>query len=68
MALSHLQLLDFFILKIIFTCTHIDLENKHVLLEQNFLITSKDEHEDLKAIDFGLSNFVKPGVFHMAYW
>ena len=49
-------------------CTRTDLENKHVLVEQNFLFNSKDEHADLKAIDFGLSDFVKPGVFHMAYW
>ena len=49
-------------------CTHADIENKHVLLEQNFLFTSKDEHVDLKAIDFGLSDFVNPSVFHMEYW
>ena len=47
---------------------HTDLENKHVLVEQNFLFTSNDEHVDFKAIDFGLLDFVKPGVFHMAYW
>ena len=57
-----------FILKIIFTCTHTDLEYTHVLLEQNFLFTSKDEHADLKAMNFGLLEFVKPGVFHMAFW
>jgi len=29
---------------------------------QNFLFTSKDENSHLKAIDFGLSDFVKPGI------
>jgi len=29
---------------------------------QNFLFTSKDENAHLKAIDFGLSDFVKPGI------
>ncbi|KAH9695686.1 CDPK-related kinase 5 [Citrus sinensis] len=29
-------------------------------LEQNFLYTSKDESSQLKAIDFGLSDFVRP--------
>lgn len=28
---------------------------------QNFLFTTKDEHAQLKAIDFGLSDFIKPG-------
>ncbi len=30
-------------------------------LLQNFLFTSKDENSPLKAIDFGLSDYVKPG-------
>ncbi|KAG5528880.1 hypothetical protein RHGRI_029517 [Rhododendron griersonianum] len=30
------------------------------LLDQNFLFTSKEENSPLKAIDFGLSDFVKP--------
>ncbi|KAJ9170728.1 hypothetical protein P3X46_018816 [Hevea brasiliensis] len=30
------------------------------LLDQNFLFTSKDENSLLKAIDFGLSDFVRP--------
>uniref|UniRef100_A0A2C9UVD3 non-specific serine/threonine protein kinase n=1 Tax=Manihot esculenta TaxID=3983 RepID=A0A2C9UVD3_MANES len=30
------------------------------LLDQNFLFTSKDENSQLKAIDFGLSDFVRP--------
>jgi hypothetical protein len=29
---------------------------------QNFLFTTKDEHAQLKAIDFGLSDFIKPGT------
>lgn len=29
---------------------------------QNFLYASKDENAELKAIDFGLSDFVKPGL------
>lgn len=28
---------------------------------QNFLFTSKDDKSTLKAIDFGLSDYVKPG-------
>lgn len=28
---------------------------------QNFLFVSKDEDSTLKAIDFGLSDYVKPG-------
>ncbi|KAF8769368.1 hypothetical protein HU200_006890 [Digitaria exilis] len=31
------------------------------LKPENFLFTSKDENSHLKAIDFGLSDFVKPG-------
>jgi len=30
---------------------------------QNFLFSTKDENSELKAIDFGLSDFVKPGMF-----
>jgi len=30
------------------------------LKPENFLFTSKDEHAELKAINFGLSDFVKP--------
>lgn len=33
-----------------------------LLLCQNFLFTSKEETSLLKAIDFGLSDFVKPGL------
>lgn len=32
---------------------------------QNFLYTSKEDHSLLKAIDFGLSDFVKPGLFSL---
>uniref|UniRef100_A0A6N2KX10 Protein kinase domain-containing protein n=1 Tax=Salix viminalis TaxID=40686 RepID=A0A6N2KX10_SALVM len=32
------------------------------LKPENFLFTSKDEDSQLKAIDFGLSDFVKPGL------
>ena len=33
---------------------------------QNFLFTTKEEHAQLKAIDFGLSDFIKPGeLFHL---
>ncbi|KAK6160758.1 hypothetical protein DH2020_004139 [Rehmannia glutinosa] len=31
-----------------------------LLLDQNFLFTSKEENSSLKVIDFGLSDFVKP--------
>ncbi|XP_020978629.1 CDPK-related kinase 5 isoform X2 [Arachis ipaensis] len=31
------------------------------LKPENFLFTSKDDNSELKAIDFGLSDFVKPG-------
>lgn len=34
-----------------------------MLFDQNFLFTSKDESSQLKAIDFGLSDFVKPGAY-----
>ncbi|KAH9656205.1 CDPK-related kinase 5 [Citrus sinensis] len=41
-----------------------DLDNVYIVmdyfLEQNFLYTSKDESSQLKAIDFGLSDFVRP--------
>ncbi|KAL2943121.1 CDPK-related kinase 5 [Bienertia sinuspersici] len=45
------------------------------LKPENFLFTSKDEDSSLKAIDFGLSDFVKPGsayyvapeVLHRSY-
>ena len=29
---------------------------------QNFLFTTKDDNAQLKAIDFGLSDFVRPGT------
>lgn len=32
-----------------------------VFLSQNFLFSTKDEASPLKAIDFGLSDYVKPG-------
>jgi hypothetical protein len=35
---------------------------------QNFLFTTKDEHAQLKAIDFGLSDFIKPGEFCNFYF
>jgi serine/threonine protein kinase len=28
---------------------------------KNFLFTTKDEHAPMKAIDFGLSDFIRPG-------
>ncbi|KVI03435.1 hypothetical protein Ccrd_018271 [Cynara cardunculus var. scolymus] len=39
------------------------------LKPENFLFTSKDEHSLLKAIDFGLSDYVKPApeVLHRSY-
>lgn len=37
--------------------------NDGLFLGQNFLFTSKEENSELKAIDFGLSDFVKPGIF-----
>lgn len=37
------------------------LSNPSELLDQNFLFTSKEENSQLKAIDFGLSDFVMPG-------
>ncbi|RZR95337.1 hypothetical protein BHM03_00024171 [Ensete ventricosum] len=41
---------------------HRDLKPECLLsFPQNFLFTSKDENSQLKAIDFGLSDFVKPG-------
>lgn len=33
----------------------------YMFLGQNFLFTSADENSQLKVIDFGLSDFVKPG-------
>lgn len=43
------------------------VSNCRVLLDQNFLFTSKEEDSTLKAIDFGLSDFVKPGVFYLLH-
>lgn len=31
------------------------------VVEQNFLFTSRSEDADMKLIDFGLSDFVRPG-------
>lgn len=39
----------------------IPLRLKIDFMLQNFLFTSKDENSTLKAIDFGLSDYVKPG-------
>ncbi|KAH9695692.1 CDPK-related kinase 5 [Citrus sinensis] len=36
------------------------------LKPENFLYTSKDESSQLKAIDFGLSDFVRPGLCYLA--
>jgi len=36
-----------------------------IILLQNFLFTTKEDNSTLKAIDFGLSDYVKPGQF---YW
>ena len=43
---------------------YIQLHNTKLsfLCKQNFLYTSKDDNSTLKAIDFGLSDFVKPGL------
>lgn len=38
------------------------------LMDQNFLFTSKDEDSSLKAIDFGLSDFVKPGLYFISVY
>lgn len=32
-----------------------------VLILQNFLFTSRSEDADMKLIDFGLSDFIRPG-------
>ena len=37
------------------------------LLDQNFLFVSRDEQSQLKAIDFGLSDFFKPGLLSLSY-
>jgi hypothetical protein len=37
-------------------------------LLQNFLFSSEDENSTLKAIDFGLSDYVKPGLtYYLCY-
>ena len=41
--------------------------NDGSFLDQNFLFTSKEENSELKAIDFGLSDFVKPGILESFY-
>lgn len=41
---------------------YLDHSNFCLLFVQNFLFVSKDEDSSLKAIDFGLSDFVKPGL------
>ncbi|XP_039010301.1 CDPK-related kinase 5 isoform X1 [Hibiscus syriacus] len=38
------------------------------LKPENFLFTSKDENSQLKAIDFGLSDFVKPGLYSIFFY
>lgn len=43
------------------------LAKQNLLVDQNFLFTSKDEDSLLKAIDFGLSDFVKPGFPWFSY-
>jgi len=54
--LHNLILLVFFIVYFIMT------SKNYNTFFQNFLFTSKDENSHLKAIDFGLSDFVKPGI------
>ena len=34
---------------------------------QNFLYASKDDNSPLKVIDFGLSDFVRPGELYLLY-
>lgn len=52
-----------YILKLEFFFADVIMVSKmQYLFFQNFLFTSKDENSHLKAIDFGLSDFVKPGM------
>lgn len=37
-------------------------------LPQNFLFSSEDENSTLKAIDFGLSDYVKPGLAYCLHY
>jgi hypothetical protein len=32
------------------------------VVKQNFLFSTKDEHSPMKIIDFGLSDFIRPGI------
>jgi hypothetical protein len=57
--------LSYFLPRIIYfvSCYIVLLLIKKVgFLLQNFLFSSEDENSTLKAIDFGLSDYVKPGL------
>lgn len=38
------------------------LDCSHDFILQNFLFTTKDENAPMKIIDFGLSDFIRPGA------
>ncbi|KAG6472547.1 hypothetical protein ZIOFF_070013 [Zingiber officinale] len=45
---------------------HCDLKPEEQL--RHFLFTTRDENAQMKLIDFGLSNFVKPGEHCLVAW
>lgn len=62
----HLLLVKFTAISLLLSCFYFMILSKcSCLLDQNFLFTTEDENSVLKAIDFGLSDFVKPGFMSL---
>ena len=64
--LPHTWLVKFTSISLLFSCFYFMILSKcSYLMDQNFLFTTKDENSVLKAIDFGLSDFVRPGFMSL---
>ncbi|KAK7273027.1 hypothetical protein RIF29_14073 [Crotalaria pallida] len=46
---------------VVVSCCHLQGVVHRVLKPENFLFVSKEENAAMKVIDFGLSDFVRPG-------